>query len=350
MRALETSPDHPSSLNHRPTTPHRASSVSASASARRSRRAGLWSSVLTMSALSCASLLTLGCEDRAAVSVTRAEPLVTKLVQIIAEDVGQVERGMPAGAAALGKQLFPSRPAGADAGAEAGGDGGAAEAPVKDAMTLQTALEDVRRENDDLRVAKSTFFAIASPAGVIWRNDQEQDRMAGQPLFDFYPELKAAATGGSPLVRARGSMEAASGIRNREDAQWVLASPVREAGAASGAVRAVYASGWSWTSYAYRLENALQGWIREEMKETDKPTKAPLAYVLLVVGERVYGAPVVPEANLELVRGLPVVQELKSSGSFQRQLSLSNRAFGLVAQLVPALGDDAAVAVLRSEP
>ncbi|MBX3181355.1 MAG: hypothetical protein KIT72_14240 [Polyangiaceae bacterium] len=326
------------------------SSASGGKAARGLRR--FWTGVLTLAALGLAAPLVLGCEDRAEVSVARAEPHAERLVQIIAEDVAQVERGLPAGATALGKRLFPARAKDADAGAAGEADAGAAdgERPVKDAMALQTALEDVRRENDDLRPAKSTFFAITSPAGIVWRNDQDQDRMAGQPLFDFYPGLKPAATGSAPLVRARGSMEAASGIRGREDAQWVVASPIREAGAASGPVRAVYASGWSWTSYAYRLENALQTWIREEMKDVDKPTKAPLTYVLLVVGEQVYGAPVVPVANLELVRGLPVLSELKASGKFKRQLSLSNRAFGLVALPAPALGDDVAVALLRSEP
>lgn len=314
-------------------------------------RRGRLRAVLFASAVGVLSVATLsGCENTAKTSVSKATPHVTRLVKTATEDIQELERGLPKGAEALGKELFPQeKKTEGDAGADAAASPPKVSA-LKDPQELKHVIEAVRSKDPDLRVAKSTFFALADPSGKVLRNDQQQDLMAGRSLFDSYPELKAALTTKEPFVRARGSMPEASGIRGRDDAQLVLASPVREAGKPSGEVKALYVSGWSWTSYCYRLENALKGWNQDERgEENGKPGKIPVAYVFVAVADQVYGAPQAPQVNIDTVAGLKVLEHTKGDAVFSKELEITQRAFGLVAQRAPALGDDVALVILRSE-
>ncbi|MGE3672917.1 MAG: hypothetical protein AB7K71_24800, partial [Polyangiaceae bacterium] len=232
----------------------------------RRRWRGRLATLLTASALALVVGPLAGCENTAKTSVTKATPHVTRLVKTATDDIQELERGLPKGAVLLGQELFPQeKKVEEDAGADAAAP--AANSPLGDPQELKRIIEQVRSKDADLRVAKSTFFALADPSGKVLRNDQQQDLMAGKSLFESYPELKAVQTTRQPFVRTRGSMPEASGIRGRDDAQLVLASAVRQAGSASGEVKALYVSGWSWTSYCYRLENALKGWHQDERGE-----------------------------------------------------------------------------------
>ncbi len=294
-----------------------------------------------------------GCENTAKTSVAKATPHVSRLVQATSGDIQELERGLPKGARALGQELFPQEKQGvADAGVDAAASPPkqAGASALKDPQELKRVIEAVRAKDPDLRIAKSTFFAVADPSGKVLRNDQQQDLMAGKSLFDSYPELKAALSSKQPFVRARGSMPEASGIRGREDAQLVLASPIREGGKPAGEVKALYVSGWSWTSYCYRLENALKGWHQDERgEENGKPGKMPVAYVFAVVGDKVYGAPEAPQVNIDTIAGLKLLEHTQGDSVYSKELEITERSFGVVAQRAPALGEDVAIAILRSE-
>src|SRR4029078_8235539 len=80
-------------------------------------------------------------------------------------DVGEVKNGLPQGAKLLEK-LYAK-----DA------------APKDDLKARREALETARNKVQDLRVAKSTFFALADEQANVLRNDQEQDLMNGKNLF-----------------------------------------------------------------------------------------------------------------------------------------------------------------------
>jgi hypothetical protein len=262
------------------------------------------------------------CEPSTKKSVAEAKAHVQFLAQAADQDVGEVRHGLPEGAKKL-VPLFKNAAPG-----------------VPDAQAASKALASARDEVQDLRVAKSTFFAVATPDGQILRNDREADDMAGKNLFTAYPGLKTALTAG--YVESRGSMKEAAGVRNRDDSQWVAAAPVMGDSGALG----VYATGWSWSSYAYRLETALRSKL---LTETPEGGKVPLIYVYIVVGDAVYGAPVSPQVNAKAIAELKPVSKLKGNEPFTTELEIEGRGFGLVVQGAPKLGKDVGIAVLRSE-
>jgi hypothetical protein len=262
----------------------------------------------------------LGCTEAAEKSAEFAKGHVKDLALVAREDVKQVRTGLPLGAQELVK-LLPTE----------------GEIP---AATAREALQKARSKVADLRVAKSTFFAVVSPSGVVVRNDREQDRMVGKNLLDAFPGVRPALQGG--YVETRGSMPEAAEVRGRPDAQWVAASPI----AAAGQVRALYVTGWSWSSYAYRLQNSLLSTLRGKLREHEK---MPLVYVFVVVGSDVYAVPEAPEVNIRTVREQALNDKLRGSEPFALPLELTGRPFGLAAALVPELGEKVAVAVLRSE-
>lgn len=211
-----------------------------------------------------------------------------------------------------------------------------------DPETARRALEKSRNKVSDLRVAKSTFFALVNPDGTVLRNDQEQDRMAGKNLFAAFPALKRALS--EPYVETRGSMPEAAEVRGRADAQWVAAVPVK--GEGDGAPIALYATGFSWSAYAYRLENSARSNARAALKERET---LPLVYVYVVVDREVYGAPVSPEINAKVVKEQSVLDKSSPGKPFTAALEITGRSFGLAALPAPALGERVAIAVLRSE-
>jgi hypothetical protein len=168
--------------------------------------------------------------------------------------------------------------------------------------------------------------------------------MSGKPLFASFPALAAALREGKYLETA-GSMPEASGVRApRADGQWIAGTPVTVDGAAKG----IYVTGWSWSSYAYRLEFAVRGRIRSELAEK-KSENEPLVYVFVIVGKTAYGAPVSPEVSRTQLGELDPLSKIKDAEVYKDKVDITGRAFGLAVKRAPALGSSVGIAVLRSE-
>jgi len=268
------------------------------------------------------AVMVSGCKDPSEVSEAQAKLHVVELARNVRSDVAEVRNGLPAGAECMA--AFFNRES---LGPEQGND-------------AREALSKCRNKVQDLRIAKSTFFVAASSDGLVIRNDRDQDLMAGKNLFSAYPELRQALTG--KYVETQGSMPEAAGAKGRADAQWVAAQPVRVA----GEVRGLYATGWSWAAYAYRLEFALRSSVLSSLRDRQK---APLVYVFVVVGQSAYGTPISPLINAQEVERQNPLAGATETVPFARRIEITGRPFGLAVIRTPSLGKDAGIAVLRSE-
>lgn len=264
----------------------------------------------------------LGCTKTGEVSRQKARDHVEMLAKAAQADVEEVRSGLPLGAAQLEK--FFAQPA-----------------PGENAAEAQDALELARARVQDLRTAKSTFFLVASKDGLILRSDHEHDALAGKNLFGPFAQLKAAAEG--KYTETRGSMPEAAGVRGRGDGQWAAAVPVMRAGEVAG----VYATGWSWSAYAYRLENQLRSSVKSEASQTS--TKEPLVYVYVVVDADVFGAPISPDVNAQAIKDSGLLKRAGGEAIVDEAREIAGRDFGIALRRVPALGEGVAVAVVRSE-
>jgi hypothetical protein len=277
----------------------------------------------TETACLAVALLLLGCDGDKKKSLEQAKLHTQALLDVVKTDVEEVRNGLPKGAPLLAP-LYE-------------GD----KSPKDDLKAVREALETARAKTQDLRVAKSTFFALVDEHGVVLRNDQEQDVMVGKNVFTSYPGLKDAL--GDKYVEARGSMPEAAGVKG-PDGQWVAAAPVKS----GDKVRGLYVTGWSWSSYAYRLETSLRGTVKSGLKGENE--KMPLVYVYMVVEDAAYGAPVSPEVNAKaIVDHKPLAKIPGDDGSTEANLEIEGRDFGLSVRKTPVLGKGVAVAVLRSE-
>lgn len=273
--------------------------------------------------LTCALLLAaVACKPDGKESSALASQQLGELTKAAAEDARQLRAGMPLGAAEVEKLL-----------------------PEKGLVDLEPSvaretLNKARNRVQDLRVAKSTFFALVAPSGVVVRSDGEQDRLAGKDVFAPFPELKGVLSGG--YKETRGSMAEMAEVRGRPDAQRVVAVPIGQGATARG----LFVSGWSWSAYAYRLENAARSSARPA---PDSRAKMPLLYVFVVVGPDVFGAPITPDVNANAVKALGLAQKVQAGTPFTTELELTGRVFGLAAARSPELGDGVVIAILRSE-
>jgi hypothetical protein len=267
-------------------------------------------------------LLSSSCKKPSAVSAEKAKGNVAGLIKATQGDVAEVRSGLPNGA----KYLLPIFATG--------------KPPSDDPHAARNALETARNKVQDLRVSKGTFFAVADVSGVVIRDDQEQDTMAGRPLLPSFPELKTALAG--QYIETRGSMPEAAGVRGRADGQWVAAAPVAD----GTSVKGLYVTGWSWAAYAYRLEHALASNLRSELGEGQK---MPLVYVYVIVDKDVFGTPISPEVNAQAIAALSPLTNASASAPTSFELEIAGRDFGLGVELTPDLGKNVAVAVLRSE-
>jgi hypothetical protein len=263
-------------------------------------------------------LTALACTDQGKVSAERASAHVRFLAPVTERDVQEVRSGLPQGAPYLEDLWKESE-------------------TVLDPEAARDALNRARAKVQDLRNAKSTFFAVVEKNGTVVRNDLQLDMMAGKDLLAAFPTLKTALERG--YAEATGSMHEARGTEGKTDGQWAAASVVKRDGAAKG----LYVTGWAWTLYARRLEEALKSQMWDEEKG-----KKPLFYVVIIRGDEVFGTGAAPQVNLEAVAKLEPLKNAKD-GHFQAQLEITGREFGLAAQAAPALGDGVMIAVLRSE-
>jgi hypothetical protein len=274
------------------------------------------------------SLLALGCfvacRNDAEVSAREARAHVTELAGVIQSDVAEIRDGLPEGATVIAK-FWPEKGV-----------------PDEDSKVTQKALEKAHGNVQKLRLAKSTFFALTNLQGVVLRSEAEQDVLAGKALFASFPGLQQAV---NKYVETQGALGDLDGVKGKPDGQWVAAAPVPTAEGNRG----LYVTGWAWSSYAYRLEFALRGSVRTQISRADKPTKEPLLYVYLIVGDKVIGAPVSPDINAQVIGERKLLGTLQPGQPHSIQLEITGRDFGLGAMKIPELGPDVAVAVLRSE-
>jgi hypothetical protein len=279
------------------------------------------SSALGRTVLALSLMHVAACTKSSEATIAKAREHARELAKVSESDVREVRSGLPDGAKALAKVYADTNPA-------------------DDPQQARRALERARNEVQDLRVAKSTFFALVMKDGTVVRTNQEQDSMAGKNVFSAFPELRKAGAG--EHVETLGAMPEAAAVKGRADAQWVAAEPIK----VGTDVKALYVTGWSWSAYAYRLETALRSSVQSSIGEQ---TKMPLLYVYLVVGNAVYGAPISPEVNAQAISRQTPLEKLGPDGSFAAQLEISDREFGFAAQRAPSLGRKVAIAVLRSE-
>lgn len=287
--------------------------------------------------------LATGCTDTGKVSAEQATQHVDLLAQTADQDAREIRSGLPKGAEQLAQILYaPKKVGGASAIAGVGGSSPSnpsAPSGNPDAETTREALNRARSKVQDLRVAKSTFFAFADPQGVVIRNDQEQDQLAGKSLLGAFPELKNAL--GGKYVETHGAMPEMAGVRNRADGQWVVAAPVMF----EGTERGIFVTGWSWSAYAYRLQFKLRGEINSK-RDTTKGE--PLVYVAIVVDKAVYAWDA-SDVVLQSVAQMDPMNSPENPKTVSKVVEITGRTFGIAVKAAPTLGAKVGVAVIRSE-
>ncbi len=264
------------------------------------------------------ALAALGCKRSSELSAQKCREHLALLSGAAAEDVAELRRGLPAGAQHL-REYF-------------------AAAKFDDAAAARAALDTARNKVQDLRVAKATFFALVDSGGIVIRSDQGSDLLAGKNLFAAFPELRGALQGG--YRETRGEMAEAARVKGK-DGQWVAAQSVDVA----GAVKGLYVAGWSWSAYAYRLENALRSHARSALKGTEHE---PLIYVYMAVDKDVFGAPASPLVNAQVIRDKNFFAS-SAAAPVTAEAEITGRDFGIGFQRAPILGENVAIVVLRSE-
>lgn len=264
-------------------------------------------------------MLGFGCRGTGKESALKAKADLALLTRAVETDVQEVRDGLPKGATFLREYLEQGK--------------------YEDPNESREALSRARNKVQDLRVAKSTFFAVTDPRGTVLRSDQEHDALAGKSLITAFPELSRASSG---FIETRGAMPELSEVRGRSDGQWIAAVPIK--GAAE--VKGFYVTGWSWSAYAYRLENQLRSHVRSGLGPDGKE---PLVYVYVVVGQGVYGAPVSPEVNAKAILDQRFLEQVPGNEPVTVELEITGRDFGIAFQRTPALGKDVGVTILRSE-
>lgn len=264
----------------------------------------------------------IGCEDLGKEAEEVANNVLTSIYPLIEKDVAQVRRGLPNAAVLLAKRL------------------------PDDAMAVpretQEAIKAARENDEDLRLAKSTFFVFTSVDGVVLRSENDPDRLVDKNVFTAFPTLKTCIEKPG-VVETFGEMEEMRGVKRGIDTTWVIAHQVL---GKDGKARGAFVSGWSFRAYAYYLEQQAKSFLLEEAKKT-KSNKVPIAYVYLVKAQKPYGAPDSPEVNGdELVKS--DLLKLAEAGRFRGQREITKRQFGVAAERSKELGDDAVLAVVAS--
>ncbi len=265
------------------------------------------------------------CKDQAKESAAHAAPDATVVAELVAKDVGEIERGLPEGAT----KLAPLVADGAD--------------PRQDIAGVRKALMRVRREVVDLNVAKSTFFALTDPTGVAIRNDLEEDRMAGKDLSASFPSIGRAKDG-----FATGTGAFPETPKTPPDEDWIAGAPVKRADGTTGAV---LVTGWSYRYFARHLQEALKSRLLDQAKAAGQEGKIPVFYVAIFDKGGVYASPVTPDVNTQALAALGLVGKTAAAtdAPVTGTVTIADRPFGFAAQRTPKLGQDTGVVVLRSD-
>jgi hypothetical protein len=273
--------------------------------------------------IAAAALGLLGCDDGRKLSEQGAVDEVQRLMPVVKEDVEQVKKGLPEGAAKLASVLDADT--------------------LANPLALQKAIAGARASVKDLDIAKSTFFSFADTTGTVVRSEADPDMLAGKSVVSVFPALKKALEPGSGNVEAFGEMPELRGLRTGQDFAWVVAHPVK----GGDTVKGMFVTGWSYRLFARHLEDTAKRHLDDVRQKAGKKS-LPIVYVLVVKGKKAYGTPLIPQVNQDAVEGADVIAKT-ASGPFRTNFEITGRLFGLAAQRTPELGDDAALAVLYSE-
>jgi hypothetical protein len=277
-------------------------------------------------ALVAVPFLLLACTDSAKLSEQKAAIHAERLAKLADDDVTEVRQGVPRGAKALGALWEKKAPT------------------LVDHDAVYRKMEQVRGDDPSLRVAKSTFFALTDDKGVVLSSDQDPDILKGKNLVQAYPALSKVA--GGEVVETTGSMPETAHKPNAADLEWLVAAPIPDA---TGAVRGMYASGWSMKRLCYHLEETLKHDFLTEAIQTKKDRfKLPLVYVFVFDGAATFAAPVTPDINRTTIEKLDLSAKT-AAGVYHQVIEITGRSYGLAAARAPKMGSCAGVAVLRSE-
>ncbi len=270
-----------------------------------------------------AGTLASGCKDRGKESAARANEDTTVLAQLVVTDVGEIERGLPLGAAKFAAMFAPG-----------------ASDELKDPSVVKKKLLAVRREVPDLVVAKSTFFALADEKGIALRNDLETDVMAGSNLISIFPALAPALQG--QFVETSGGFEQ---TRQHNDRDWVAAAPVKRA---DGSVGGLYLTGWTYRTFARHLLESRKHDLTEALRDAGLNGQMPIEYIGIFDQDGVYMAPLTPPVDEQALATLKL-SDRTANGQASGTMNVTDRDFGWSAIRAPKLGPQAGVVVLRSE-
>lgn len=282
---------------------------------------------LSAVSLSCAGIgaatLATGCDGAAKASEQAAVDTLAGIAPLIDKDMAQLRKGLPEGAKILTKRL--------------------PEDPAADLRETQQSIKAARENNDDLMVAKSTFFVLTNPDGVVIRSENDPDRLVDKNVFTAFPDLKKALDPKAGLVEAFGEMEEMRGVKKGVDTTWVVATAVV---GKDDKVRGAFVSGWSFRAYANYLEQQVKRDLLEKAKKAGSD-KVPIAYVYILKGKNAYGSPDSPDVNAETLVKLDILGKT-ASGPYRGHEEITGRTFGIAAQRTKGFGDDAALAVVAS--
>lgn len=265
-----------------------------------------------------------GCDDVKKLSEREASEEVALMAPIVKEDVEQIRKGVPLGAAKLAEKTDPdtlgSNPA------------------------LQKAIAQSRAQVPELDTSKATFFAMADATGTVLRSEADLDLLATKSVITPFPTLKKALDPASGTVEAFGEMAEMRGLRTGQDLAWVLAHPMKDAKGLKG----LFITGWSFRKYAAYLDDKARRHLEAASLKAEKKT-VPIVYVFLLKGGKAYGSPLLSaDVNAQALEGLGLLEKT-ATGPYKGNIEITGRSFGVAAQRAPELGDDAAVAVLLSE-
>jgi hypothetical protein len=266
----------------------------------------------------------VGCKNEAKTSEQKATEHATQLAALSERDVGEVERGLPVGAAQLAS-LFAN---GAD--------------PQKDLSAVRSGLKRIRAEIPDLTVAKSTFFALTDAHGVAIRNDLDVDVMAGQNVAAIFPALAKALQGS--FVTTSGAFPGPP-PPSGPDRDWMAAAPVKDK---AEQVVGLLLTGWTFRRFCIHLQESLRHDLQEQLLQAKDNGKLPILYVAIFDSTGLYTAPLTPSANEQALVELDLLHKT-ASGPIHGILTITDRDFGYAAVRVAKLGGDTGIAVLRSE-
>jgi hypothetical protein len=266
------------------------------------------------------SLALIGCRDKEKELSAKLGPAFDELMPLTERDSKQVRDGLPQAATVIVKHLDDD--------------------PGSDVEGVKRALSKSREEVKDLAFSKITFYAFASPKGVVLRSEAETDLAAGNSLSDAIPETKKLFGDGAAQVETYGYMQGLRGVNNGNELQWILGAPVKgQDGKALGAVVA----GWSLRLYARYLEENL----KTHLEKQNQDKALPLAYVFIVKANKAYGGPDAPDVNAAALGDLDLASKVKDT-PFETTHEVEGRRFLIAARKAPALGDDVIVAIMMS--